>query len=266
MSTTKRKEIEIKIFVAALFAICVLFPLSAQAAYRLNLFYVQSRVFENGTRTKTIGFDCRDANNRYPTTDVAGTVILTDPNGKIIKLNPVYAASYMETDVMYDAVNGQWQWDTPYQYANYTADIADPLITGTYRLKFTDKEGEVSEEKFEFKQVLDLPVIPSRYYRLHINPAGDLIWEWQAPDNILPTIQTSVRAWIDYFDEKQKLIGKIWVTLPTHIAYLSIPRATLEQILPAGKTFELGIYLRANDNCNRSYSKSIMQYAASLLK
>ncbi|MEI6261898.1 MAG: hypothetical protein WCR46_18610 [Deltaproteobacteria bacterium] len=163
-----------KKIVVALFVICVFFPLSAHATYRLKLFSVQSRVFENGTRTNTIGFDCRDANRRYPTTDVAGTAIMTDPNGKMIKLDPVYTG-YMETDVTYDAVNGQWKWDAPYHYANYTADITDQLITGTYHLKITDKDGEASEEKFEFKQVVDLPVIPARYYRLHTNQAGDLI-------------------------------------------------------------------------------------------
>jgi hypothetical protein len=251
--------------IAALFVIYVFFPLSAHATYRLNWFAVQSRVFENGTRSNTIGFECRDANNRCPLTDVAGTAILTDPNGKMIKLDPVYSGS-METDVTYDAVNGQWKWDAPYYYANYAANITDQLITGTYHLKYTDKDGEVSEEKFEFKQVVDLPVIPTISYRLHINQAGDLIWEWQTPDNILPTIQTSIRAWVDYFDEHQKLSGKIWVTIPTHMGYFSIPRTTLEQILPKGKTFELGIHIRTNDNCNRSYSTSIMQYANKFLK
>jgi len=251
--------------IAALFVIYVFFPLSAHATYRLNWFAVQSRVFENGTRSNTIGFECRDANKRCPLTDVAGTAILTDPNGKMIKLDPVYSG-YMETDVTYDAVNGQWKWDAPYHYANYTAVITDQLITGTYHLKLTDRDGEISEEKFEFGRVADLPVIPARSYRLHINPAGDLVWEWQVPDDIPPTIQSSVRAWIDYFDEKQKLIGKIWVTLPTHIGYLPIPRSTLEQISQVGKTFEFGIHIRTNDNYNRSYSTSIMQYGTNLLK
>ena len=261
----ERKDIEMKKIMAVMFVMSILFPMTANATYRLKLFYVQSRVFENGTRAHTIGFDCRDANNKYPLTDVVGTAVLTDPNGKIIKLNPVYSG-YMETDVMYDAANGQWKWDAPYHYANYTAEIADRLITGTYQLKLTDKDGEISEEKFEFGRVVDLPVIPAISYRLYINPAKDLVWEWQVPDNIPPTIQSSVRAWIDYFDEKQKLIGKIWVTLPTHVAYWPIPRSTLEQISQVGKTFEFGIHIRANDNYNRSYSTSIMQYSTNLLK
>ena len=263
--TNERKDIEMKKIMAVMFVMSVLFPMTANATYRLKLLYVQSRVFENSTRANTIGFECRDVNNKYPLTDVVGTAVLTDPSGKTIKLNPVFSG-YMETDVTYDAANGQWKWDAPYHYANYTAVITDQLITGTYHLKLTDKDGEISEEKLEFGRVVDLPVIPARSYRLHINPAGDLVWEWQVPDNIPPTIQSSARAWIDYFDEKQKLIGKIWVTLPTHVAYLPIPRSTLEQISQVGKTFEFGTHIRANDNYNRSYSTSIMQYGTNLLK
>jgi len=42
VSTIKRKDIEMKKVIAALFVFCVFFPLSANATYRLKLFSVQS--------------------------------------------------------------------------------------------------------------------------------------------------------------------------------------------------------------------------------
>ena len=44
--TNERKDIEMKKIMAVMFVMSVLFPMTANATYRLKLLYVQSRVFE----------------------------------------------------------------------------------------------------------------------------------------------------------------------------------------------------------------------------
>jgi len=131
------------------------------------------------------------------------------------------------------------------------------LITGTYHLIFTDKDGEISEMDYDFNRIVDLPIIPSNSYSLHLNQAGDLIWQWQVPDYIDPSLQTSARAWINFYDDRRKYIGQLWVNIPTQMGFLLVPKSTLDQILTVGKTFYLGTQIRTNDNNNRVYSTGI---------
>jgi hypothetical protein len=240
-----------------LFIISTFFPCLANATYHLNGMYVQNRVYENGKHLNRLYFECVDANKNYPSTDVLGSVVFTDPNGKNVDVAAPFSGSYLLTDGSYNASNGQWIWQTPYLTGGYSANFSDQLITGTYHLKFTDKDGEISEKDYTFNKIVDLPIIPSSSYNFHINQAGDLIWQWQVPDYIDPSLQTSARAWIDFYDDQKKLIGELWVYIPTQMGFLCVPKTIVDQIVSAGKTFYFGTQIRTNDNNNRSYSTGL---------
>lgn len=240
-----------------LFIISTFFPCLANATYHLNGMYVQNRVYENGKHLNRLGFDCKDANKNYPLTDVLSSVVFTDPNGKKVDIAAFFGGSNSEIDGSYDAGNGQWIWQNPYIYGGYYANFSDQLITGTYHLKFTDKDGEVSEKDYVFNKIVDMPIIPSSSYRLHMNQAGDLIWQWQVPDYIDPSLQTSSRAFIDFYDDQKKLIGELYVNIPTQMGFLCVPKTIVDQIVSVGKTFYFGTQTRTNDNNNRSYSTGL---------
>ncbi|MFH0994363.1 MAG: hypothetical protein V1844_02555 [Pseudomonadota bacterium] len=240
-----------------LFIISTFFPCIANATYHLNAFYVQNRVYENGNHQNRVYFDCVDAFKNYPTTDILGAAVLTDPNGKNVKVEFLFSGSYLEVDGSYNASNGQWIWQNPYQTGGYSANFSDKLITGKYHLDFIDKAGEASGKDFVINKIVDLPIIPTSSYSLHLNQAGDLIWQWQVPDYIDPSLQTSARAWIDIFDDQKKLIGEFYVSIPTQMGFLVVPKTGLEYILSVGKTFHLGTQIRTNDNNNRSYSTGV---------
>lgn len=240
-----------------LFIISTFFPCIANATYHLDWFSVQSRVYENGKHLNKVGFDCKDVNKNYPSTDVLGSVVLTDPNGKNVDIEPIFTGGYLETDGSYNVSSGQWIWKAPFIYGGYSANFPDQMIKGTYHLKFIDKDGEISEKDYVFNKIVNLPIIPSDSYSLYLNQAGDLIWKWQVPDYIDPSLQTSARAWIDIYDDEKKLIGELWVTMPTHMGFLLVPKTILDQVLLVGKTFHLGTRINTNDQNNRSYSTGI---------
>jgi hypothetical protein len=241
-----------------LFMISMVFPCLANATYHLEWFSVQNRVYENGNHQNRLMFDCKDANGNYAPTDVLGSVVLTDPNGKIVDVKPSFY-SYVEVDGYYDTNNGQWVYskNTPYLYSGYWSKFSDQLIVGQYHLKFTDKDGEASEKDFVINQIVDLPIIPTSSYTFHVDQNVDLIWQWQVPDYIDPSLQTSARAWIDCYDENDKLIAEVLVRIPTQMGFLFVPRNVVEQLVLIGKKFGFGTQIRTNDNNNRSYSTGL---------
>jgi len=251
--------IKMKKCLIVLFIISTFFPCNANATYHLNSFTVQNRVYENGDHENKLAFDVVDANKNIPSTDVLGSFVFTDPNGKIVDVKALsYFGNFVEIDGSYNASDGQWIWKAPFLYGGYySSNFSDQLITGTYHLIFTDKDGEISEMDYDFNRIVDLPIIPSNSYSLHLNQAGDLIWQWQVPDYIDPSLQTSARAWINFYDDRRKYIGQLWVNIPTQMGFLLVPKSTLDQILTVGKTFYLGTQIRTNDNNNRVYSTGI---------
>ena len=239
-----------------LFIILTFFPCLANATFHLDFFSVQNRVYENGDHLNRLVFDCKDANGYYPSTDILGSIILADPNGKNVDVTVAFG-NYVEADGYYDANNSQWVYTTPYLYGYYWSIFSDQLIPGKYHLKFTDKDGEISEKDFVIYKIVDLPIIPTSSYSLHFDQNMDLIWQWQVPDYIDSSLQTSARAVIDCYDEHDNLIAEVYVRVPTQMGFLFVPRVVVDQILLVGKKFALGTHIRTNDNNNRSYSTGL---------
>ena len=144
-----------------LFIISMYFSGIANATYHLISFSVQNRVKDNGVQFNRLVFECVDSSNNYPTQDVLGSVVLTDPNGSNVAITVKYTSNW-EAIGSYNPGNGQWTYNSPYFYSYYYQNnFSSQLITGTYHLKFTDKNGETSEKDFVMNQAVSLPIIPS---------------------------------------------------------------------------------------------------------
>ena len=86
---------------------------------------------------------------------------------------------------------------------------------------------------------------------------GDIIWQWQVPDYMDSSLQTSARAYIDCYDANDNLIAELYVRIPTHMGFLFVPKSVVDQLLLIGKKFGFGTQIRTNDNNNRSCSTGL---------
>lgn len=241
-----------------LFIISTLFPCLANATYHINFFAVQNRTYENGNQLNRLQFDVVDGNNIAPLLDVLNSVVLTDPTGNIVDLTlPIRFANSWETNSYYDVNTDNFVYLPFYSYGYYSTEFSDQFISGKYHLTFVDKDGELSEKDYIFYKIVDLPIIPSNSYQYYRDQEGNFIWNWQVPDYIDPQIQTSARAWISFYDEQEKYLGELFVSVPTQLGRLFVPNDIFNQVLTMGKTFKLGTRINTNDNNNRAYSTEV---------
>jgi len=113
----------------------------------------------------------------------------------------------------------------------------------------------------DFGGIKDLPIIPSDSIFFRRDSEGNIIWTWDVPEGISRDLETSVRAFIDMYDDNEWK-GDLTVKVPTHLGRVFIPADVFQSI--EGRADELGcdtlkvcIQLRTNDNYNRTYSNSI---------
>lgn len=109
---------------------------------------------------------------------------------------------------------------------------------------------------YVFPGIVDLPIISSDSFETHWDEFGNFIWEWEVPYHLDPTLETSVRAAIEIYDQEDNWVGDFTTKLPPHVGYLIVPSDVLSRISElGGKKYKKQIQLRTNDGYNRSYSK-----------
>jgi hypothetical protein len=245
--------------IIVLFIISTFFPCIANATYHLNYFAVYNEMYENGTQLNRLAFTVVDTNNQYPSTDVMDSVVLTDPNGKNVVITITVPKVYntLEENGYYDTTKLEWIYPPFYHYFWYGTEFSDQIISGTYHLTFTDKNGEISKRDFVINKIVNLPNIPSSSYIYYRDQDGNFIWHWQLP--IDPNIQ-SVKAQIKAYGEQGNnldYLGEVFVSIPTNMAWVLVPKNIFDQVLSMGKTLKLVTQTRTNDNNNRSYSNEV---------
>ena len=239
-----------------LFIISTFFPCLANATYQLSYFAVRNQINENGDKFNLLVFECTTA-NQYTSTNALGSVVLTDPNGKNVDITPPFNLWYgYTTNSYYDSNTGRWIYSAFYFASQYQVKFSDQLITGTYHLTFTDKDGQFSQMNYLFNKIVDLPIIPSKTYHYYRDQDGNFIWQWQV-SYVDPTIQTSVRAYIEIYDAQGKYWGELFVNVPTNMGSVFVPKEVFDIVLSIGKTFTLGTQIRTNDANNRAISNLV---------
>jgi hypothetical protein len=240
----------------ALFIISIFFPCIANATYHLNSFAVNNRIFEDGNQFNRLTFEVVDNKSQYPSTDVMGSITLTDPNGQNLVVTVKYE-SYFAIQGIVNLNNGM---TTTYQpeffYSYYSTDFSYQLVTGIYKLTFTDKDGEVSNKNFTFNGIVNPPLFPSNSYNYYFDKDGNFFWRWQQMPSLMDPNMYSIKASIVVYDKLENFIGEVFAFIPTNIEQMFVPKETFNMVLSRG-TLKLQTQVRTKDNNNRAYSSEV---------
>jgi hypothetical protein len=237
----------------------------ASAAYTVQFFHIQHRIFEDGREFNRAGFGVFEDNN-YITTDKVKSVELYHPDGSEVTLTGGGFGPYKVLKGEYkadkdDPNEGQWNFASEFVTESYySLNFDQPLQVGNYRLEVT-LQGETSPNVLfkYFNGQESLPIISSDSFRGYADSSGNWIWTWDAPhDTAFWTsgLATSVRAFVTIIDKGQ-YVGELDIRQPTHLGIAIIPSNVVQKLEAEGDTFRVQLQLRTNDNNNRAYSNSI---------
>ncbi len=248
-----------KILVAV--TVSILFVSNAFAA-EVSWMYVQNRRYENGRNINRLAFGLIDkkGHNLSNSSSIAD-VKLYAPGGKQVKLKKYRFASDEEIFGLYDTIKSQWFYSDTWQFDSwFRANFSEPLIPGIYRLKVTTIDGKTAEGNYNFKAIVDLPLISSKTFTLYPDAHGNVVWRWDIPENLGHMIfnhQTEIRASID-INKNTRQIAYFFVKIPSHMGYVFIPRDVVQKISEKGNQFGLKVQLETGDKNSRTYSNTLV--------
>jgi hypothetical protein len=227
-------------------------------AYQLANVYVQLRAHEDGHQWNKLNFEILDdAGDFIPGTDVVTSVHLYDPVGTAVNLSQLG----LDPDLdflygSYDAYNSRWTYDDWSMVKDYSAEILDSLITGTYRLVVTTDDAQSHESFYTFNGTVTFPKISASSFQIQPDAVGNLIWCWDIPKELFtlsPSQSTRISPYISIY-QGEEYKGLLWATIPSHLGCLFIPQDRLQEIISRGNEFKFGVQIRTNDNNNRYVS------------
>jgi hypothetical protein len=238
----------------------------AETQYQVTFMYVQHRVHEDTAKGQynRLWFSLQDDAGNYADADLLEDLVLIDPDGNIVPLTDgsFDPSSYLSG--RYDATAGQWRYDSKiYHEPGYYFTVTQPLKNGIYYLE-TTYNGFTSEASFLFNGLVALPVVKKSSIKLpkQLDSAGNLILEW-TPSNDLywltdkkPKLNTSERALIEIYKDGN-YVSYVYVTVPTHMGRLFIPKWFIDNMKSVGDVYKLMIQIRTQDNSNRTYSAEV---------
>ena len=239
----------------------ILFVSNAFTA-EVSWMYVQHRRYENGRILNRLVFGLVDEKGHNLTDgNSVVDVKLYAPGGDPVKLSKYKFDSDEEIFGLYDAVKSQWFYSDTWQFDSwFRADLSEPLVPGTYRLKVTTVEGEITEGTCKFKSIVDLPIISSRSFKFYPDLLGNIIWKWDIPDNLGHMVfnhQTEARASID-IHRNENNVAYFFVKIPSHMGYVFIPRNVVQKINAKGDQYGLRIQLETGNKNSRTYSNTLV--------
>ena len=164
----------------------------------------------------------------------------------------------------YDCNASRWdfdRWGAEHGY-DHGVDFNGTLQPETYYMLVKLKDGQEFVLDKDFGGIKELPIIPSDSFYLRQDSEGNAIWTWDIPEGISQDWDTSVRAYIEMFNNSGESMGSMNVKVPTHLGRVFIPSDVVQSFEArmselGAETVKLCVQLRTNDNCNRSYSNSI---------
>jgi len=225
-------------------------------ANQVEFWGVQNRTTEAGENFNVAIWAIKNDAGDYILDDILSSIELFDPDG--IKIQPINTVSGSYTTALgrYDANNGRWYFDSTFRPESYyKIEFGGTLKTGQYHLSFVDNQSIQYDEDFYFTSLRDLPIIPSDTICIFQTSEG-LGWKWETPDSLMfqNDISTSIRTWLDIYNENDVYVGDIWIKVPTHMGWAFVPNSLLQQIPGQDNTLKIGLHVRTNDNNNRAYS------------
>jgi hypothetical protein len=243
-------------------AVALFLLLNNAFAVEISWMNVQHRIYESGRTRNRLSFGLMDENSQNLTSDKNVTAVkLLDPKDRPVKLSKYKFNMDEEIYGVYDSMRSQWHFNEAWQQDSwFSANFTEPLISGVYRLKVIWNEGKTAEFPFKFRAVAALPVITSRSFRLHPDPHGNVIWKWDVPDSLghmVFNLQTTTKASIDIYRNNAQ-VAYFFIKLPSHMAYLFIPRNIVQKLNAKGDQFGLRVQLETRDRNTRTYSDTLI--------
>lgn len=242
--------------------VAIVLLVSSAFAAEVSWMYVQNRTYENGRNINRLAFGLIDEKGDH-LNDGSSVVDVTlyAPDGVPVKLSKYKFDSDEEIFGLYDAIKSQWLYSDNWQRDTwFRANFSEPLIPGSYRLKVVTADGKKTESKFNFKHIVDLPIISSNSFRIYPDAFGNVIWKWDIPDDLGHMIfkhETDARASIDIYKNK-KNIAYFFIKIPSHLGYAFIPSQIVKKINDKGDQFGLKIQLETGDKNTRTYSNTLV--------
>jgi hypothetical protein len=190
--------------------------------------------------------------------DVLDTATLYDPNGK--KIDFTMATTYAPANLLmgnYDVNTGHWKLAAGFDYFDngYSAKFEGDLVPGDYKLHVTTLAGEVSERLFKVSQpVDDAPIISASSIRASKDSSGNLTWKWDVPHDLDPALNTRISAYMAIGGDDENFF---WITVPTHVGSLRIPKTTLDLLEATDDKIFLRLYLRINDEEGNNFQRNV---------
>jgi hypothetical protein len=243
-------------------AVAIILFLGEAFAADVSWMYVQNRRYENGRNINRLAFGLIDEKGHNLTDGSSITdVKLFATGGKQVKLKKYRFDTDEEIFGLYDAIKSQWFYSDTWQFDSwFRANFAEPLIPGIYRLKVTTSDGMTTEGNYNFKSIVDLPVISSKTFTLYSDAQGNVVWRWDIPENLghmISNYQTEVRASID-INKDTKHVAYFFIKIPSHMGYVFLPRHVVQKISEKGNQFGFKVQLETGDKNSRTYSNTMV--------
>lgn len=218
--------------------------------------FIHHRVHENGEQFNRLYFAITDESGNPAEYDL-GSVKLYDPDGTELTISDLKFSSDSTLQGEYDADKGQWFYDDtfttdPGYYANFQALLVD----GSYLLNVV-VDGQNFNKYIYYSGIRELPIISSNSFQKKYDDNGNLHLKWKAPLYTESDNFTSTRAYIDIYKDSTNTNHFLYVTAPTHLDCLFVPKNIIDVINGIGNTFRFYIHIRINDNSNRAYSNKV---------
>ena len=154
----------------------------------------------------------------------------------------------------YNTDSSTFEFDPPVFQSEYGGYVNGTLSTGPYRLDVVDINGVSHSETYDFKGLLDIPIIQSTSFRAK-KDNEELEFRWDLPDEWFNSATRTYAILNAYADGTY--VGQLYVRVPSYIEFLSIPTSVVEQIKTWGNRFTFAVQFRTSDGNNRTYSREV---------
>lgn len=220
--------------------------------------FISHRVYDNAGQFNRLSLYLLDETGNVAEQEYElESVKLYDPHGTelIVRDIEFSISSYLQG--RYDGESGQWSYDQDFLTdSGYWGNFEGSLVVGTYRLEVI-VEGQRFERNLDYNGVYELPIIPSYSLQKQYDENGNLHIRWQPPMYEDLGLSTSIRAYIDIYNNDAYANAFLYVTVPTHLGYLYVPSNVINKLQAWGNMFDVYVQIRTNDNANRAYSDKV---------
>ncbi len=264
----KRFRIALLITFVALALIVI--QTGTSTAYQLDWKSVQHRVYESGNSLNRLIFDIKDDSGNYVgSASVVTGVILRpplpngdpDPTGTPVNLSTLkFSPLFDYYGSRFNTTTSTWDHFTPDQLSDFSANILDPLVIGTYTLEVSMDSGPTLIGQIDFDFLLDLPIISSRTFQIQTDSAGNLYWTWDIPEQLLALAKTSdlqIRAGVVAIVSGQD-VALYWPNVPVEMGSSFAPSSIYQDLVSRSDEIHFSFQVRSSNNNARAYSNTIV--------